>query len=95
MKDDRHGNRARKPSTGHRHKPAILRKQPAKSVRYGEQIATRGNSVWCAYDAEGALVSVAATADEVRRKYDTALRAREDAEYEARKLLKTQRATQM
>ena len=48
-------------------KPTI-RKQPASSVRYGDAIATRGNSVWCAY-SDGELICVAATAKEACRKY--------------------------
>jgi hypothetical protein len=64
-----------------------LRKQPADSVPYGSQIATRGNSVWCAYTPDGGeLVCVDATADAARRKYDLIMRRRNSAEHEARKL---------
>jgi hypothetical protein len=57
--------------------PPTIRKQLADSVLYGEQISTRGGCVWCGYSPEGALVVVAATADEARCKYREVLRQRE------------------
>lgn len=48
-------------------KPTI-RKVPADSVPFGEDICQRGNSVWAAYDGER-LVCVAPTAKEARLRY--------------------------
>lgn len=49
-----------------------IRKRPADSVPYGENICTRGKHVYCAYDGDR-LVATAATAGEARRKYRKAL----------------------
>jgi hypothetical protein len=49
-----------------------LRKVPAASVPLGESISLNGKIVWAAYHKpDGALVAIAATADEARRKYFT------------------------
>ena len=56
-------------SNPHKELDIELHKVPADSVPYGESISTRGDYVWAAYDDRGALVCVAATAKEVRRKY--------------------------
>jgi hypothetical protein len=45
-----------------------LKKVPADSVPYGEQITRRGGHVWAAYSGEQ-LVAVGATAKEARAKY--------------------------
>jgi hypothetical protein len=45
-----------------------IRKVPANSVPYGEQITRRGGYVWAAYDGDR-LVCVAATVGEARRKF--------------------------
>ena len=51
-------------------KPRIV-KQPADSVPFGENICTRGHSVWCAYDGDR-LVCVGATSKEARERYQVA-----------------------
>jgi YD repeat-containing protein len=38
-------------------------------VPFGTSISNNGRTVWAAYDDTGRLVTVAATADEARRKY--------------------------
>ena len=45
-----------------------LRKVPADSVPYGENISRNGRTVWAAYDGD-TLVTVGATSEEVRIKY--------------------------
>jgi hypothetical protein len=50
-----------------------IRKQPADSVPYGQDIS-RGKSVFCAYDGE-TLVVAAASAPEARQKYRRAYMA--------------------
>lgn len=50
------------------------RKIPADSVPYGRDISGGRNFAWAAYDADGTLVSVGATAPEARRKYREAKR---------------------
>jgi len=49
--------------------PPTVRKVSADSVPYGSDISRNGRSVWAAYNAAGTLIAVAATSDEVRRKY--------------------------
>jgi hypothetical protein len=49
--------------------PIEVRKVPATSVPYGEQICTRGKHVYAAYAPDGTLVCVAATAPKARSKY--------------------------
>jgi hypothetical protein len=44
----------------------IIKKVPADSVPYGEQVCTRGNSVWAAFDHDK-FICCAATAEELRR----------------------------
>lgn len=65
-RDSRHGNRldAYKPPV-----PVDIRKVPADSVPYGTSISRNGKHVYGAYDINGQLVCVAATAGEARRKY--------------------------
>ena len=46
-----------------------MRKEPMENVPYGSSISTRGGYVWCAYDPDGRLIAVAATAKEARNKY--------------------------
>ncbi len=69
----RFDNRVNRSTT--KYKPTI-RKVPADSVPYGENISRNGRTVWAAYDGE-TLVVVAATAGEARTKYREALKARE------------------
>jgi hypothetical protein len=38
-------------------------------VPFGESISANSETVWAAYDSGGALIAVAATSAEVRRKY--------------------------
>lgn len=45
-----------------------VKKVPASSVRYGEDISTTGKWVYCAYDGDE-LVAVGATAGEARQRY--------------------------
>jgi hypothetical protein len=68
MKDDRHGNRISKPPRSDPHPPTV-RKVPAGSVPYGDSISRNGSSVWAAFNDDGKLICVAATAGEARRKY--------------------------
>ena len=62
------------------HRPAhdapIVRKVRADSVPFGDSISINGRTVWAAYNPDGELVAVAATAKEVRKKYSV-LRARQ------------------
>ena len=64
----RHGNRISKPHSPDPHPPTV-RKVPADSVPYGDSISRNGSSVWAAYDDNGRLICVCATAGEARRKY--------------------------
>jgi YD repeat-containing protein len=62
-----HGNRVGKHSR--ETDPPTVRKVPADSVPFGDYISINGETVWVAYDARGTRIAVAATAEEVRRKY--------------------------
>lgn len=62
-------------------RPPTLRKVPADSVPF---ISRNGRTVWAAYDGDGTLVCVAATADEARIKYREELKRREREEREKR-----------
>jgi hypothetical protein len=75
MRDDRSGNRVTNgPRWRDPHPPTIL-KVAADSVPYGSSISHNGRTVWAAYDDAGTLIAVAATSDEVRRKYRSHQRA--------------------
>jgi hypothetical protein len=54
--------------------PPTVRKVQADSVPYGSSISHNGRTVWAAYDEAGTLIAVAATSDDVRRKYRNVLR---------------------
>jgi hypothetical protein len=58
--------------------PPTVRKVPAGAVPYGSDISRNGRTVWAAYDEVGTLIAVAATSDEVRRKYRSLQRAEGD-----------------
>lgn len=67
MKDDRHGNKVgmyRPPTDA-----PTVRKVPCDSVPFGDCISVNGVWVWAAYDERGTLIAIAATSEEVRRKY--------------------------
>jgi len=72
-RDGPHGHGAhRKPDPPRAPLPeGAIRKQPASSVPFGEDIARHGGSVWVAY-LDGQVVGVAATAGEARRMYRAA-----------------------
>ena len=63
-----HGNRARKPRKTDPH-PPVIRKIDVDSVPYGPNISHNGRTLWGAFDDDGHLACVAATAGEARRKY--------------------------
>lgn len=56
--------------------PPTVQKVPADSVPFGESISANSETVWAAYDSGGALIAVAATSAEVRRKYRERKRVR-------------------
>ena len=64
---DRFDNRVNHP--GPDKDPPSVRKVPCDTVLFGDYISTNGETVWAAYDKAGALIAVAATSAEVRRKY--------------------------
>lgn len=68
-RDGRFGSHGNKTHSGGPRAPVDVRKVPADSVPYGSSISRNGRTVWAAYDANGTLVAVAATAPEARRKY--------------------------
>ena len=47
----------------------VVKKVPASSVPYGEDICERGGYVWCVYNHEGRLIGVYASAKEAKRKH--------------------------
>jgi hypothetical protein len=57
--------------------PPTVRKVPADSVPFGSDIS---HNVWAAHDEAGILIAVAATSDEVRRKYRSLQRAEGDGQ---------------
>jgi hypothetical protein len=63
------GNHGNKTHSGGPRPKIDCRKVPADSVPYGESISPNGKYVWAAYADDGALVCVAATAQEARSKY--------------------------
>ena len=83
MRDDRRGNRVTNGPRSRDLHPPTVRKVPADSVPYGSSISHNGRTVWAAYDEVGTLIAVAATSDEVRRKY----RSHQRAEGAGRKML--------
>jgi len=47
----------------------IVKKVPASSVRYGEDVCERGGYVWVVYDSSGVLVGVYPTARAAKRAH--------------------------
>ena len=75
MPDDRRSNRVTNGPRWRDPHPPTVRKVPADAVPYGSSISRNGRTVWAAYDEAGTLIAVAATSDEVRRKYRAQQRA--------------------